>query len=674
MSVFRALLAKTSTVICIFITVMTCHKQTPWVLLYVVMMLFVFSTLHPVFVRHRNNGVGVGLVLFYVLYVINFVQIVFLTEDSSLLHFANENALPYFQFRQTLTCIYLEITSVGIFLYRFLKILGLHLKEIIAWLIYLSIHATVVLLIAEWVFVTIYVIVNQSILHNFLFTFDEKMPSKYPHSFFSDDVLNKTKVDSPAMKIEIFSLNSACNRCVKLQTIVAGSATDIDGNYFPYTYRMATRYVGEDAEFVCSFGINLGDSSYKETFWTINDRRIWNKTRLSYKLVNRYFNISTNMTYLTSTLRVQALREADFGHYKCIVVTVEKKMCIVEQYKAVVAVYQLVLLKKSVDVIYKSIGNLIATETFFLYHTFEDTHEVYFEYSVNGRNVDQECPGFNDRVCSLGTGFLLGFKNYEPNKYPFLLLNEYMFYSDIKSATTFFCLCGKAFGLHKITFMRKLNLKNGKERWIEAENPFVFVVLPEANKSLFREFNDTYLYKDIEDLLAAGANETTIQNKINEKITFIDAYEQNTLRFANMIQSLITLFSFTGFIIFLTFTVKYYCYLFIRIPALRYIHRLSLTDKTNKYVQNYFFLFDIFISHSGNEDIFVKNKLLPFLEECCNQNVCFPERDLKPGVLETQQYTDYIPRCRKVIVLLSRGYKKDALCHNFQLERIGQQK
>lgn len=151
MSVFRALLAKTSTVICIFITVMTCHEQTPWVLLYVVMMLFVFSTLHPVLVRHRNNGVGVGLVLFYVLYVINFVQIVFLTEDLSFLHFANENALPYFQFRQTLSCIYLEITSVGLFLFKFVKILGLRFKAVTVWLTYLSFLAILGFFIVDFV-------------------------------------------------------------------------------------------------------------------------------------------------------------------------------------------------------------------------------------------------------------------------------------------------------------------------------------------------------------------------------------------------------------------------------------------------------------------------------------------------------------------------------------------
>lgn len=666
MTVFRALLARTSTLTCIFITIMACHEQTPWILLYLIMMLFVFTTLQPV-LKAPNRG-KVWIVLFYILFLINFVQIIFLTHDRNRLDFLNENALPYFQFRSTLSCIYFEVISVWIFLFRLFRILGVKLKVFLVWLIYISIHAIFVVFIIDCVVVNIYNSVYQNILGNFFCTFDERMISKYPISYFNHDVLNATTFESPVRRAKLFSLEQAHNRCLWLQSIEEKQVKDMEGNYLPYTYSRASRYLGEDVEFICQFAVKYGEIQYKETFWKSNNRRIWNKARNYYLNTYGHFNLATNLTVVTSTLRVVNLRKSDFGTYMCICVSVYEGMSDVYQSESTIEVYELQRIEKTVDIIYKTVGNLIATRTFFFFHTFEDVHDVYFEYTVNGQNIDQECAGLNDRTCSVGTGFLLSFRDYKMDHYPFFELKEYI--RDIKRAVTFFCLCGKAFGVHKVTFVRKLKSENGNMVWVDAENPFVFVVLPQANRSMFQGFSEKHLYTEIEDIVASGGNETTILRKLNEQIKFIDAHEQHILNLANAIQSILFVLSLMVSIILFKLTVQFYCFLFIRIPVLTYINRIPITYENESISKTIDISYDVFISHSGSEDIFVKDKLLPFLEGHCKQRACFPERDFVPGELETQQYTANISRSRKIIVLLSGGYRKDSLCHNFQLERI----
>lgn len=496
---------------------------------------------------------------------------------------------------------------------------------------------------------------------NFFYTFEHSFLTKYPRSFFFHEVVNSTLFESPGLRINLYSLHSAHNECVLLKILEEKHYKD-----FPYIYRRTTRYIGEDVEFVCRFSAKNVFS--KETFWTLDGRRIINMNRVFYHVMNGNFNSETNMTDVTSTLKVYMLRASDFGEYKCISTWPHETIWNVYQMELTIAVYDLHRIHKSIEVVYKTVGDLISTDSFFLYHTFLDVYDVFFEYTVNGQNIGEVCPGFNDHTCSIGAAFLNRFRDIEADHYPFLAMKEYS--GEIKKAVTSFCLCGRAFGVHKVTFVRKIKSKNGNMVWVDAENPFVFVVLPQANLSLFRVFNDTYLYKEIEDLLISEANETIIERKFNEQIKFIDAQERNVLRFANIMQSIIFSLSSIVSIILLNLIVKFCCVLFIRIPALKYIHHLPITHETQNNSQMIDFPYDVFLSHSKDEDSFVKNILLPFLEGHCKQRACFPERDFVPGELETQQYTYHISRSRKIIVLLSSGYRNDSFCHNFQLERI----
>lgn len=576
MAVLRALLARTATVVCIFATVMACQEEDPWICLHMIMMLFVFATLRPLL----NHKRGILIFLFYILFAINFIQLQNKASDKEFVHFVKENALPHFQFRHTLSSVVIEISNVVLFFYNLLKILGTRSKVLLLWLVYLCSHAALILLILDWLYVTIYRNICQHVLSQVYSTFDEtKIRDKsYPRSYFSDKYLNASTFESPGVKRMFYAQNPELDHCQLRHIINMKKVKSGNGVRLPYTYSKSTRYVGEDVEFTCIFTITA-QGEHEEISWTLDDRKIRNKTRISYHTTYEQVYSDENFISGISKLRVQMLRYSDFGVYKCVLDSILEYEFYVERSKLTLVAYVLDELPQNVEMVYKSVGDLVDIGDLFLYHTFADFQEVFFEYTVNDENIDQVCSGFNDQFCSFGARLFQGFGHFRTNLFPVFELKKYFRSEIIKTASTSYCVCGRAFGVHKVTFVRKLKLKSGKTLMIDATNPIVLVVLPQANISLFRMFDDSHLFTEVTDLISTGANISVIQRTINGLINLIDANEQKILYLANLIQSIITSILLVIVVTFLYFISKLYCNIFIIRPALIYIHNLPLTER-----------------------------------------------------------------------------------------------
>ena len=75
------------------------------------------------------------------------------------------------------------------------------------------------------------------------------------------------------------------------------------------------------------------------------------------------------------------------------------------------------------------------------------------------------------------------------------------------------------------------------------------------------------------------------------------------------------------------------------------------------------FNFDVFISYSQKDDLWVKKRLIPFLEDSEPKlSVCFHERDFDAGKSIVENIVDSLDRSRKCLLVLSEQYISSSWC------------
>lgn len=646
MEILKLLLAKAIVLLCLCLFVQERHTWNSWMLLQACLMMY-----NAIYVNVLSSSICDGKIQFVskmfsltTLFLILLLPLlVDLLNETDISDFMSCYVLSFNQYRHCMILIYLEIVS---FLIIILKLLNIYLR----WLRTLTLNAIFIVFItcnmSSYVLFSIYTDVMETF-------FDTLQGSAMFESkaHIGIESINTTLYMQPVIKTKIFT---------KCYGKFLFNEEYIQNDTYVMEYLVMQKYIGEDLTMNCKY--NMSGLLNISTYWMLNEAFIYDTWRI--QSLNQVSYTQRNETNVFSVLRVRFLQKADFGQYKCLQhLRVETESGAFESNR-VMFVYNLTEISEQFSVLRVDVGNLLFSPNFFFYHTDEYLDDMFAEYTVNGENINKLCSGNSFELCSLAAFILL--QCNRENQFVKLQIFGYT-WIEIKHVVIKYCLCSKAYGVHRVTFIRKFLGKNRGVRMIDIQHPHTFILLPRTGISFFRQFDDSSLYSDIEDLLTNKSDLSVIESKFLEKVPLIESNEAKNLFIAHMFEFLY-LFSITILVYWLTVRLsKWYCQRFIRFPALKYDQRPQI-ENTNDLSSREQYDYDVFVSYSEVDYNFVTGKIVPVLEK--NFRVCFQGRDFVPGKLNYSQYQTSFVKSRKWIVLLSAGYKNDEECNELQLNRF----
>ncbi|XP_053376672.1 uncharacterized protein LOC123529998 [Mercenaria mercenaria] len=624
---------------------------------------------------YDTNSLGHSRELLNVMFIANFIVIYRVLGNEHQRRFIIDHAIPFMDLISVYNCIKHELLCVLYFSYNYARYVGITPSKGIILLVYLFIHAVFLLVILEFLLTTTVASVHIFLTENFLYRYDANLTKDYPMGFV--DVIELYKDENyPAYVKEIFVQNMEGK--FTLQTSTKEIHKDSSGSYLPYNNRSVFRYIGEDVEISCSYLYN--NSTAFRTIWIKNGKQLAKSNRYIFNLnISRDTSNESKQWYSVNLMfRISLLSKYDFGKYECVLVTSEilqttnlyqnkmiKKMLII-------SVYHIEELTPQTKIMYREVGSLILSVGYFYYHMFEND-DISVEYTINNRPIREVCGGYITQVCSVGSRLRRLFATRNINSITDEGLPEISAYSydglDIYSTLVKFCMCKNGYGIHRVLFHRRVYLKSkNTHKILEFQHPYAVVMLPHTRMSLFRYFDDEYLYKDIEKHILNGTDLDIIERKINELLNFISANEEKVFSIANLVQSLVSLTILFIFNLLLSMFINLYFRWFIKFPVRRYIYQPLPCNQPQLHIayQEY----DLIVSHSDADLFFVSSVLVPFLENECHLHVCLPDRDFHPGKSIFRLYADAFSKSRKIIVVLSSGYLGDTQCSDLQLEHL----
>ncbi|ESO87068.1 hypothetical protein LOTGIDRAFT_77937, partial [Lottia gigantea] len=74
------------------------------------------------------------------------------------------------------------------------------------------------------------------------------------------------------------------------------------------------------------------------------------------------------------------------------------------------------------------------------------------------------------------------------------------------------------------------------------------------------------------------------------------------------------------------------------------------------------FIYDVFVSYSGEDSDWVLDKLVPNLEQDSNLKLCIHERDFQAGRLIIDNIVESIENSRRVLIILSNNFARSEWC------------
>ncbi|XP_045203190.2 uncharacterized protein LOC123556489 [Mercenaria mercenaria] len=590
---------------------------------------------------------------------------------------------PCLNFDQLLQWMYNEIWYLFFFIYSYLKAIGVGPVKLVCYIFYLGMHAIVVIFILEFITLTLRTEFYFALRDNFYYTFDANTTGAYPDGYLHPLVLDKGLYEKATMTTEMYKcppdMYSTCTLTWRIK--------DDEDVKFPLKHKLLYRYNGEDVELTCDYSLtpsSVTAAKMNPPVWYFNESAIAITSR--HIVLSTYHQIGESVDVFTS-LKVKFLKDTDFGEYVCSCALKSSTYFedeygyLAEEYtikKPAINVFMLNQIKMQPKLIYRVVGNIITSENFFWYNSEADINDMSIAYTVNDRPVDEVCPGFQTQTCSVGASVLrmfirVGAQRFDWNgavEFPFIEIGEVPVFG-VKRGIVYFCLCSSGYGIHRISFLRKVySGLTKKYRNEEIVHPFVFIVLPLSTISLFRIYDDTHLYARIEKLVNEEENFDIIEDAVTDLIEFVAANEEKVLTQANVIQAILLIVCVIICYILTLFVSNIYMQVFIEYVPRRVFIPQPMLPETEPMLAIEAEEYDVFLSYSEEEYTFVSETLVPFLENDCELRVCLPNRDFPPNRSIFGSYVDRIRKSRKVIVILSQAYMAEARCRYLQLEHI----
>ncbi|KAH3854304.1 uncharacterized protein LOC127870732 isoform X2 [Dreissena polymorpha] len=242
-------------------------------------------------------------------------------------------------------------------------------------------------------------------------------------------------------------------------------------------------------------------------------------------------------------------------------------------------------------------------------------------------------------------------------------------FPESKRAIFYYCLCPHAFGIHRINFMRYVDIPGKSKGFYEnVQHPYALVVLPQSKLSLFRYLDDSAVYAELENLVLTEQPIELIGMKVDSLIGLLGSNEEKVLLMANVVQNVMFAFIYVILLVIISVLSKWYSVCLIRIPARRLLRSLPNIEQMLLLEGP---AIDVFISHSDEDRSFVIGTIVPFLTEHDRVNVCFSgSEEFTPNQPLIRQLYEKITKSSKLLVVLSTSYHEDILCEQLQLEHI----
>jgi len=571
--------------------------------------------------------------------------------------FLVDNVKPYVQYRTTINWAAHECLCLCQFIWNLMVILKVKVAHFGALIVCLSVCTCVVILIFEPMLVMQGDIIKRfRATHTFNEIFHggpEDLNVSY-HNKFVQEQRTYYANNNGKYQLGHYDIRSRNEEIVFKQQII--------------------RYKGENAWFPCVSQYSYNGHRSQSTYmyfklgmrWTFNGMDLRNGSR---HIISSNHRISSDGWSATvdSFLIIKGISTRDSGLYRCFdqrqvyakQETFNKPLLQVT--RNLVGIFLLKVLQRRLKTRKVDVGRMILTYHIYWHHEMDDVLDVSPEYTINGVPVENVCPGPGMGSCSFGANLDAFFKPGKDflkwdNVGPNVDMDANKFFYTIKSQ---FCLCNKGFGVHKVILHRLGDLD-------DIEHPYVDVVLPDSQYSLFWNFNDEYLYGDIEAMVDNGTELSIIQAEINKIHAFMTANEERGLALVNLVGRCLIMISFAVLLLLLHLTFTVYIPNAIQIPTRNNL--LHLTDRDVIEDANY----DVFVSHSEGEYEFVTDVLVPFLQDNGYRKVSYSSDAIQgqPNQFLLTFYVDAILKANKIIVLLSKGYNEDALCYFTQLNLI----
>ncbi|KAH3854265.1 hypothetical protein DPMN_096803 [Dreissena polymorpha] len=412
----------------------------------------------------------------------------------------------------------------------------------------------------------------------------------------------------------------------------------------PFVYKSIERYVGEDVMLDC-----FGETNW-EIMWKFNGTYISEfESRHSIDELETQFQ---GALIKISTLLIQVLRKEDYGTYECHY----SKSNDWAQHTYVIGVHVLKEIPRKIVILNLDVGVYIQSLSFFCYYANETTSSISIEYTINNQSVDTVCSEFSTWHCALTV------KNFHTYKLPYIGLVEMNNDSNYKRTNIEYCLCLDAFGIHRIYFHRtkRYSLKS-----LSIQHPYVLVVLPHTKPSLFRYFDDSKHYIEIDTLLNSNETVETKERKLQPLLHLVRANESKARFVENLLQNVALLCAFLCAIGFLSFVIDVFWGVYYNgishtlQGCLPYCLQPTILENPRS----------VFISHSEEDKDFITRTLAPFLDESLNLRVSFSGKDddFESNHDVFNQLSEKIEHSDKLLVVLSSAYHEEEQCEKLEL-------
>ena len=486
-----------------------------------------------------------------------------------------------------------------------------------------------------------------------------------------------------------------------------------ENNYYPVPAvedrKEIKRFVGEDVEFKCDNHRNplqnLGTDVSKliilrrRYYWPLDGRKLRSKPDGRIYVENTQKTIghitSSGTKLYGSNLTILGIEEQDFGIYACVQNIVARKSQnenMTQIFKLEMQRYILIEIERYVNVTYAPLGNVLRIMNVDV-NILNDSPVLGF-YTINNIPADQVCkPGEPACAAHLPVSLLL-----RSIWYGYLETVSYIFWPQVPNEDGQFeckqnlfrhgsvhesnfkwtyCLCSSAYGWHRVYMIRQLyDSKWNTSKMIKLLYPIERLVLPKGRYSwlslLFPFMNNTELYEEITQEAVMSNTRAAIEERI---LKLIRSNELNIFIFD-------TFLYFGQLICVLVFMIKVrrivvnaYCKYIVYVglnfinnwPNVPFLKSPEDMNETKEYAKDEY-EYDMFVSHSEDENDWIIHTLVPLLENDSQLKVCFPDRDLEPGQRMMESYTAVICNSRMILVILSNGYMNDKYKKKLQLD------
>lgn len=417
---------------------------------------------------------------------------------------------------------------------------------------------------------------------------------------------------------------------------------------------VASRFIGEDINITVRWEDNLPIKNqevlcyFKGIEMRRSNRRRILSTKSKYTKRHHASLIITNISY------------SDFGVYRCVqkpllVQNVCSRDGICENVSKSINhefIFMTVYLTKQEDQfasVRVKLGTVINIENIFNFNILSSGLKLSWLYKINGYNYSEACPDQEQVSRHIPT--------FHQKKYktPSCLLTNTAYRCNFSVG-----ICSKGLGIHEFAIIKKN--KTGHNEIIK--HPVKLLLKPSGTILSHRNH-----YKFYDQLME---NMFLTKQSLPEEpvLLLMQAKEAMELRKYELLAILckFMIVMIVNFIVLCSDAAFDKCIFTIVNQNDEPTYRLGMPAKTNDCYEK--MEYDLFLSFSEADCDFVKDTVIPILENELKYRVCMPDTDMRPGETLWTEYSKCIRLSRKIIVILSTDYLKDALCNQMQFRML----